>query len=148
MIVCSSLKFIVQKVPCGVWAALPIVLQATVLRKRGSFTYRRIVGMFCVFITLVYGLISTPILSLLGKDAYICRNVSRFHSGTVRLFLALDVILEGEENFLDADQPAIYVINHQTILDLHYMAFCFPKQASIVAKKSLKSYPFMGWFCK
>lgn len=47
---------------------------------------------------------------------------------------------------LDTVRPAVFIGNHQSELDVLMLGCIFPKHCSITAKKSLKSWPFLGWF--
>ena len=43
-------------------------------------------------------------------------------------------------------RPAVFIGNHQTELDVLMLGCMFPKYCSVTAKKSLKNWPFLGWF--
>ncbi len=52
-------------------------------------------------------------------------------------------ILEGEE-YLNMDKPTVYLANHQSTLDMLFMAKCFPARTVVTAKKEVRFIPFMG----
>lgn len=50
----------------------------------------------------------------------------------------------GEENL--SKTPAIFVVNHQSMLDLFIMCYLLPFKSLAVAKKSMRYYPLLGFF--
>ena len=52
--------------------------------------------------------------------------------------------VEGLEN-LDPDQPAIYMANHSTILDIAILPAALPVDIRFMFKHSLGYIPFVGW---
>lgn len=55
-------------------------------------------------------------------------------------------VIEDPDNYLNDTRPAVIIGNHQTELDVLMLACVFPKWCSVTAKKSLKNWPFLGWF--
>ncbi|CAO3621530.1 unnamed protein product [Mucor hiemalis] len=138
-----------RQIPKGLLpVTLPFILQATVFRKRGGYHYRRLVSVFTVIITSIVGSAMIIALRILKNDRNSFEYVFKFHSKLVKNLLALDAIVEGKENILDPSQSAVYICNHQTMMDVHFMSSSVPKQASCIAKKSIKYYPFFGQFSK
>jgi len=58
--------------------------------------------------------------------------------------LNITVEMEGEENL--ETRPALMIGNHQSMVDILWLGRMFPKQASIMAKKSIKWNPILGLF--
>jgi len=58
--------------------------------------------------------------------------------------LNITVEVEGEE-YLET-RPGVMIGNHQSMLDIIWLGRMFPKQASIMAKKSIKWNPALGLF--
>ncbi|CCO30047.1 lysophosphatidate acyltransferase [Rhizoctonia solani AG-1 IB] len=58
--------------------------------------------------------------------------------------LGIDFVVEGEEHM--STPSAVYIGNHQTMLDILYLGRIFPKQSSIMAKKELKWAPLLGQY--
>jgi lysophosphatidate acyltransferase len=55
-------------------------------------------------------------------------------------------ILDNGEQILNSTRPAVFILNHQTELDVLLLGWIWPKNCSVTAKKSLRSIPFLGWF--
>jgi lysophosphatidate acyltransferase len=136
-----------QRVPWGIWALIPVILQA-IFRRRGGYIHRNIVAILCVMVSALYGVAASITLPIIGKTHLINWSVGRFHKMMNRRFLDIDAQVEGTENFAKHGQSAIYVCNHQTLLDVAYMGSIFPKGTSVVSKKAIKYYPILGWFSK
>ncbi|CAO3644015.1 unnamed protein product [Mucor hiemalis] len=85
-------------------------------------------------------------MKLVGKDENCFGYAFRFHYKLVRALLGLTTMVEGRENLLDPSQPAVYMCNHQTMMDIHLVGNSVPDRASIVMKKAIKYYPFFGQF--
>ncbi|KIM76414.1 hypothetical protein PILCRDRAFT_797663 [Piloderma croceum F 1598] len=58
--------------------------------------------------------------------------------------LNITIEMEGEENL--QTRPAVMIGNHQSMVDILWLGRMFPKQASIMAKKSIKWNPVLGLF--
>jgi lysophosphatidate acyltransferase len=93
-----------------------------------------------------YGVVSSLILPIFGKAGLINYTVSRGYHYLGGYFTGLRATVLGKENILQS--PAVYVCNHQSSLDIMVMGAVYPKNTSIVAKKELKYYPFLGWYSK
>jgi lysophosphatidate acyltransferase len=119
----------------------------SVFKNRGSFLYRQIVAYILIAIATSYGVLSSPIFFLLGKRGQINYSVAQVAGFLVKHFLGVTATIEGAE-YLDRkeNQLAVYVCNHQTLLDILFLGFFFPSKTSMVAKKVIKYYPFLGWF--
>ena len=61
-------------------------------------------------------------------------------------FLEIDQTVEGAEHL--ENQPCVYVVNHQSTLDLISVGAIMPRNTAIVGKKSLVYVPLLGWFIK
>ena len=55
-------------------------------------------------------------------------------------------ILDNGEEILISNRPAVFILNHQTELDVLLLGWIWPKHCSVTAKKSLAKVPFLGWF--
>ncbi|KAJ2957233.1 hypothetical protein NQZ79_g7010 [Umbelopsis isabellina] len=85
------------------------------------------------------------ILPIVGQRKLINWTVARLYYYCAGYFTAISATVENEE-YLNADSPAVYICNHQSSLDVMLMARVFPKATSVVAKKSIKYYPILGWY--
>ncbi|KAF7726656.1 1-acylglycerol-3-phosphate O-acyltransferase [Apophysomyces ossiformis] len=97
-------------------------------------------------IMAAYGVIASLILPLFGKSGLINWTVSRGYYYLGGFLTGISATIEGRENLKLANGPAVLVCNHQTSLDVMLMASVFPKNTSVVAKKAIKYYPFLGWY--
>ena len=55
-------------------------------------------------------------------------------------------ILDNGEETLNNTRPAVFLVNHQTELDVLLLSWIWPKDCSVTAKKSLRNVPFLGWY--
>lgn len=96
----------------------------------------------------MYGFIIACILAPLRCTHLINWSVAKVIRRLSQFWIGLEVDCEGLEHLKDFKGPAIYVCNHQSSLDVLFIGAVYPKNTSIVAKKALKYYPFLGWFSK
>lgn len=112
---------------------------------KAGFVARCLSSYASLIICATYGVIASIVLRLVGYG-----RVSQW--ATARSFkwvmwLATGVhfdIVEGEKYL--STRPAVFIGNHQTELDVLMLGAIFPPYCSVTAKKSLKSWPFLGWF--
>ncbi|KAK4508875.1 uncharacterized protein ATC70_013498 [Mucor velutinosus] len=135
-----------MKIPWGLTAIIaPIVFQA-IFRKRGGFMYRKMVAFILMGVAACLGILAGVALPLIGRAHLINWTVARTEAFLNKTFLAITATVEGQEHLPKDDQTAIYVCNHQTVMDIMFMGNIFPKRAAVVAKKSIRWVPFLGWF--
>lgn len=70
---------------------------------------------------------------------------ARFFSRGVLRILGIKLEIEGEE-YLHSGQPAIYIANHQSGLDMATFGAIYPYRALIIGKKELLWVPVFGLF--
>ncbi|MEK7690213.1 MAG: lysophospholipid acyltransferase family protein, partial [Bdellovibrionota bacterium] len=68
-----------------------------------------------------------------------CRPFAR----VAQKMLAIDVQVDGLEH-LETGRAAVYVMNHQSMLDIIHLGGFFPRNTVIIGKKELKFFPFLG----
>lgn len=95
----------------------------------------------------LYGVLASLTLPIFGKTHLINWTVARLYYHIAGYFTGISVTIEGKEH-LETGRPSVYVCNHQSSMDVLFMASVFPKATSVVAKKSIKYYPFLGWYSK
>ena len=65
-------------------------------------------------------------------------------------FLAVPVLTNRYKvinpHYLNVIRPCVFVCNHQSTMDLLPMGKVFPTDCVVMAKSSMKWYPFLGWF--
>ncbi|KAI8144524.1 hypothetical protein BJV82DRAFT_556709 [Fennellomyces sp. T-0311] len=118
---------------------------AIVYRKRGGFYYRSVVCVFCLAVCAFYGVVASLVLPIFGRADLVNWSVARFYYNLLGYLVDIKVEIEGAEH-LERDSPAIFCANHQSSMDIFFMASVFPKATAVVAKKALKYYPFLGWY--
>jgi lysophosphatidate acyltransferase len=126
---------------------LMIAAGAALYRKRGGFLYRSAAAVTWLLIIAAYGMAASLILPLIGQRKLINWTVARLYYYCAGYFTAITAVVENEEN-LETEGPAVYICNHQSSVDVLLMARVFPKATSVVAKKSIKYYPILGWYSK
>ncbi|KAJ3222924.1 1-acylglycerol-3-phosphate O-acyltransferase [Clydaea vesicula] len=92
---------------------------------------------FSVLVTSIVGLfIAIPT----GDSAnyYVARFMSAFAGGLLNIRYQVDGKV--------LDEPAVYICNHQSSIDLLAIGTVFPKKCSMLAKDELKYYPILGWY--
>lgn len=128
--------------------AVPIILQS-LFKKRGGYLYRQFISYLLIVIAGSYGVLASPLFLIAGKREQINYSVARFAGFLTKHFLGVTATIEGAEYLNRKDNElAVYVCNHQELLDILFLGFFFPQRTSMVAKKALKYYPFLGWFSK
>ncbi|KKA26835.1 hypothetical protein TD95_000763 [Thielaviopsis punctulata] len=63
-----------------------------------------------------------------------------------KVLLGVEFTVVDPKNHLGSVQPAVFVGNHQTELDVLMLGCMFPRHCSITAKASLRRVPVLGWF--
>ena len=126
---------------------LMIAAAAALYRKRGGFYYRSAAAIVWLLIIAAYGMAASLILPLIGQRKLINWTVARLYYYCAGYFTAVSAVVENE-HYLETSGPAVYICNHQSSIDVLLMARVFPKATSVVAKKSIKYYPVLGWFSK
>ncbi|KAI0310429.1 1-acylglycerol-3-phosphate O [Amylostereum chailletii] len=92
----------------------------------------------------VWGAIVSVVLSLSGQRFNVNWVVARSFYALASRVLDIKIVVEGEEH-LDT-RPAVFVGNHQSMLDILYLGRIFPMRASIMAKKELQWMPLLGQY--
>lgn len=106
-------------------------------------------GRYAIYVVLViicalYGVGISIVCTLVGKQGISQYLVARAFAFLCRLVLNIDFHVLNSDIMMT--RPAVYVGNHQSLLDLGFLGAAFAPFSSVTAKKSLKYYPFLGWF--
>ncbi|KAI8375040.1 hypothetical protein EDC96DRAFT_572168 [Choanephora cucurbitarum] len=137
---------LVRKWPLAISSTVGFILFQAIFRKRGGFVYRQVIALICIASSAFYGICASLTLPLFGKAHLINWSVARVEYYLCKTFLGITATVEGKENLPKKGQQVVYVCNHQSMMDIMYMARVFPKRTSVVAKKAIKYYPILGWF--
>jgi len=113
-----------------------------------GFIARVLSGYMTLIVSASYGTIASAILKLLGLHyKYAQWTTARCFKWLGALFLGVKFdILDNGRQILDSNRPAVFVVNHQTELDVLLLGAIWPLHCSVTAKKSLRNIPFLGWF--
>lgn len=109
-----------------------------------KFYARVFVYLLLIVISALYGVVSSIIFTLTGNQGLSQWSTARVFYFLCRNILGITVVIKNPENL--AVRPAVFISNHQSELDILLLGAVFPKYCSVTAKKSLKYYPFLGWF--
>jgi 1-acyl-sn-glycerol-3-phosphate acyltransferase len=84
-------------------------------------------------------------IALVRRDrSRVAHDYARLLARLVRPALGLRVRIRGRENLL-AQRPCIYIVNHQSIVDVPVLAEIFPPDTVVIGKKELRRIPLFGW---
>jgi 1-acyl-sn-glycerol-3-phosphate acyltransferase len=105
------------------------------------------------YIRLILIFLWLSVLSILGTfysilrwgNRNIDRDYARVFSWVTLKIIRVRLEVEGKEH-LEAHQPCIFVVNHQSGLDMATMGAIYPKQTVVIGKKELAWIPFFGIF--
>jgi 1-acyl-sn-glycerol-3-phosphate acyltransferase len=93
--------------------------------------------------TIVLGTLSigSSLFQSSGRFAHWC---ARTWARLILTTTGVDVDVSGLER-LDPNRAYVFVANHQSIYDIPIIFSSLPYQVRIIAKKSLGTFPFIGW---
>ncbi|KAF2279818.1 1-acylglycerol-3-phosphate O-acyltransferase [Westerdykella ornata] len=120
-----------------------------------SFAAFCVTSVVCMAVCASYGVVASIVLRLVGYGGLSQWTVARsfkwtmwWTTGVTFRVLESSRVEGGRRGGPEAleTRPAVFVGNHQTELDVLMLGCVFPKYISVTAKKSLKYYPFLGWF--
>lgn len=89
----------------------------------------------------VYG----ALIALFRRDrSKVATDYARMLVRLMRPPLGMRVEVEGRENLV-AQQPCVYIANHQSAYDVPVLAELYPPDTVVIGKKELKYIPLWGW---
>ncbi|ETW84083.1 hypothetical protein HETIRDRAFT_314709 [Heterobasidion irregulare TC 32-1] len=91
-----------------------------------------------------WGAIASVAMSLAGRRYDVNYVVARTFYAIASRVMGIKISVEGAEHL--ETRPAVFVGNHQSMLDILYLGRIFPMRASIMAKKELQWMPLLGQF--
>lgn len=112
------------------------------LRFYGRLAMYIILLAICAFLGTVEGLL----FSLVRMNGLVQWITAHTFYNLCKIFLGIKVEIDDPHNYLGTTRPAVFLSNHQSMLDILLLGATFPKWCSVTAKKALKWYPFLGWF--
>ncbi|KAI9341542.1 hypothetical protein DFJ73DRAFT_843573 [Zopfochytrium polystomum] len=91
-----------------------------------------------------WGVGSAPLLSLVGRTDLVNRNAAVAVKFIGDRLLGVRVTMDGREHFAQCGRPAVFVCNHQAMLDLYMLGYVLPEKCVVMAKDELFYAPFIG----
>jgi len=138
----SLLAFVVKPLA---YVSLPVLLFRSIANTSptGRYYWRVSIFLGSLAVVSVWGIVVAVGMTLVGRRHDVNYVVARTFYNLVSHALELKVEVEGEE-YLQT-RPAVMVGNHQSMLDVLYLARMFPPKASIMAKRELQWSPLGPW---
>lgn len=108
---------------------------------------RTIVGFIFVgaWTVILFVPASLSVLLTLSGDISIWFARRLWSPGMIRVAAGARLKVEGGEK-VEFDKPAVFVCNHQGIMDIPSLFIALPVNVRFVAKKQLRNLPFIGWY--
>ncbi len=101
-----------------------------------------IIGLILLLIIIAFLVI---IIVLFTQNSMLATDIIKPIWGKVGLWIcSIKLDVEGREN-LYKKFPAIFIANHQSLLDVYIFPALLPKKIFVIGKKELLKYPFLGW---
>jgi lysophosphatidate acyltransferase len=113
-----------------------------------GFIARSMSSYLALIICAAYGTIASGLLKIFDlhyKYAQWTTAKSFKLIGTASTGVKFEIVDNGRA-ILDDTRPAVFLVNHQTELDVLLLAYIWPLHCSVTAKKSLRNIPFLGWY--
>lgn len=131
------------------WVVIAAILPLSLLliRNISKFYYRTLMTAISLVIMATYGMLAAITFPIFGYTHHINSSVATGYYYLGLYLCGIEVVPEDIEN-LEVKGPVIFVCNHQSSLDIMLMGKVYPQNTTIVAKKELKYYPFLGWFMR
>ncbi|KAH6562642.1 hypothetical protein BASA50_002528 [Batrachochytrium salamandrivorans] len=109
------------------------------------FIVRMLLFLVCIAIASLAGILSSPVLYLLGKSFYANWLVGVIFYKAASTLCGITCSIQGAEH-LQSKRPCVFLTNHQSLLDMLTLGSIFPSSTAVLAKSEIKWYPFMGQF--
>jgi lysophosphatidate acyltransferase len=113
---------------------------------RAGFAARLLASYASLIICAIYGVIVSIGLRPFGLQRLAQWATARAFKYTMIYTTGVTFKIVDPDGYLNNTRPAVIIGNHQTELDVLMLGCVFPKYCSVTAKKSLKNWPFLGWF--
>lgn len=121
-----------------------VIVYTMSLFKTTRFYLKSIVFTCLILGCSVYGVLISILLRIIGKKRYSQYLVAQAFYSTISLALGIKINVKNEK-YLKSN-PAIYISNHQTALDIFVLGRVFRPGMTVTGKSSLKYVPLLGWF--
>jgi lysophosphatidate acyltransferase len=129
------------------YLALTLVFYGLSLRVPvAGFVARLLASYAALILCASYGVIASIFMRLIGSGRSSQWATARSFKYVMWLTTGVTFTVEDPNDYLNKIRPAVFIGNHQTELDVLMLGCMFPKNCAVTAKKSLKNWPFLGWF--
>ncbi|KAI1854847.1 hypothetical protein JX266_000965 [Neoarthrinium moseri] len=113
---------------------------------KAAFAARSLASYMSLVVVALYGVFASIALRIVGMQQIAQWTTGRAFKYAMAATTGISFEIIDPGRHLDTVRPAVFIGNHQTELDVLMLGTMFPKYCSVTAKKSLKSWPFLGWF--
>lgn len=113
---------------------------------QAAFVARSLASYMALVFAASYGAVISIFMRLVGQQGSAQWAAGRVFKYIMAATTGVSFEIIDPNHHLDTVRPAVFVGNHQTELDVLMLGSMFPRHCSITAKKSLKSWPVLGWF--
>ena len=108
-------------------------------------TFRNLLSIIGLILLLIFIALLTTLIILFTWNPMLATDIIKPMWGKVGLWICgIKLDVEGREN-LKEKFPAIFIGNHQSLLDVYIFPALLPKKIFVIGKKELLKYPFLGW---
>ncbi|KAI4187872.1 MAG: hypothetical protein LQ348_004009 [Seirophora lacunosa] len=121
-------------------------LSALSLIPAASFPARILASYASLLLCATYGVLISLLLRATGQHRLAQHLTALAFHHTMRLTTGLSFAITSGAQHLTSRRPCVIVGNHQSELDVLFLARIFPPYCSVTAKSSLRHAPFLGWF--
>ena len=107
--------------------------------------FRNLLSIIGLILLLISIALLTTLLILFTWNPMLATDIIKPIWGKVGLWICgIKLDVEGREN-LKKKFPAIFIGNHQSLLDVYIFPSLLPRKIFVIGKKELLKYPFLGW---
>lgn len=107
---------------------------------------RSLAAYMSLVVAAIFGVIVSILMRIVGQEQSAQWATARVFKYIMAATTGITFEVIDPKGYLDSVRPAVFIGNHQTELDVLMLGSIFPKYCSVTAKKSLKNWPFLGWF--
>ncbi|OAL72307.1 1-acylglycerol-3-phosphate acyltransferase [Trichophyton violaceum] len=112
---------------------------------RAGFFARCLAAYASLLFCAAYGVLASICLRVAGRGQISQWTVARAFKWTMWLTTGVHFdIIQGQKYL--STRPAVFLVNHQTELDVLLLGAVLPQYSAVTAKRSLARVPLLGWF--
>ncbi|GMM53039.1 1-acylglycerol-3-phosphate O-acyltransferase [Starmerella bacillaris] len=141
------MSFLVSLLTYNVWTLSVCMLVSQFdVNQKVTFIARTTIFVILLLFTAFLGFVEGILLGFVKKRGLVQWITARTFYFLCSVFLGIRFEIDDPNDYLGRTRPAVFLSNHQSMLDILMLGATFPKYCSVTAKKALKWYPFLGWF--